>query len=131
MTELALLKRITDILKAPVKNKDGEDYGTVRDFLVGADGRIRYAILAHGGFRGVRDRLIPVPFEALAWKAERKFFILDMDRNVLEMAPNFDPGKLPPFSESEWGERIEAYFDNFVVRIGSGQTEGEGPRITH
>lgn len=131
MTELALLKRMTDILKAPVKNKDGEEFGTVRDFLVGAEGRIRYAILAHGGFLRVRDRLIPVPFEAFAWNAERRFFILDMDRNTLEMAPNCDPGKLPPYSESGWGERIEAYFDNVMVRMGSGQPEREGPRVTH
>jgi hypothetical protein len=131
MREYQLMKRITDILKIAVQNGRGEGLGTVRDFLVGADGRIKYAILAHGGFLGVRDRLIPVPFDALVLKPERSMFLLDIDRQAFEMAPSFDPGKLPAYTEAEWEDNVDRYFETYVVSMTGRPAEEEGARITH
>ncbi len=131
MREYQFMKRISDILKIAVENGRGDGLGTVKDFLVGADGRIKYAILAHGGFLGVRDRLVPVPFGALVLKPEQNMFVLDIDRQAFEMAPNFDPGKMPAYTEAQWEEKVDRYFETYVISMTRPSAEEEGVRITH
>lgn len=126
-----LMRRVTDILKIAVQNGHGEGLGAVRDFLVGPDGRIKYAVIAHGGFLGVRDRLIPVPFDALVLKPEKNIFVLNLDKQALEMAPNFDPGKLPAYTEAEWADTVDRYFETYVVSMTRRPAEEERPRLTH
>ncbi len=70
--EIKVPRRVSDILKTTVENRHGEKLGTVQDLMVGADGCLKYAILSHGGFLGIGDVLIPVPFDALMTAEKRE-----------------------------------------------------------
>ena len=65
MMEFKVPMRVSEMLKTTVENRHKEKLGTIQDFMVGADGRLKYAILSHGGFLGIGDVLIPIPFDAL------------------------------------------------------------------
>jgi sporulation protein YlmC with PRC-barrel domain len=115
MTEIKMPKRVSDMLKTTVENRHREKLGTIQDLMVGADGRVKYAILSHGGFLGIGDVLIPIPFEALKTVGDEATTVLDIDKQTLEKALNFDSKTWPNFSAAEWEEKIDRYFAAYAA----------------
>ena len=110
MMEIKVPKRVSDILKTTVENRHGEKLGTIQDLMVGVDGCLKYAILSHGGFLGIGDVLIPIPFDALTTGGEKGTTVLDIDKQTLEKALNFESKTWPDFTAAEWEEKIDRYF---------------------
>ena len=83
--------------------------------MVGVDGRLKYAILSHGGFLGIGDVLIPIPFDALTAGGEKGTAVLDIDKQTLEKALNFESKAWPDFTAAEWEEKIDRYFAAYAA----------------
>ena len=98
MMEIKLPMRVSEMLKRVVENRSKEKLGKIEDFMVGVDGRLKYAILSHGGFLGIGDVLIPVPYEALMTGDEKGTAVLDIDKSTLEKALNFESKTWPDFT---------------------------------
>ena len=113
--EIKLPRRVSDILKTTVENRHGEKLGTIQDLMVGADGRVKYAILSHGGLLGIGDVLIPIPFDALMTGPERGTVVLDIDKQTLEKALNFESKTWPDFTAAVWEEKIDRYFAAYAA----------------
>jgi hypothetical protein len=103
------------MLKSVVENRSKEKLGKIEDFMVGVDGRLKYAILSHGGFLGIGDVLIPVPYEALMTGDEKGTAVLDIDKPTLEKALNFENKTWPDFTSAEWEEKIDRYFGAYAA----------------
>lgn len=103
-------RKVSDILKATVENRHRERLGTIQDLMVGVDGRLKYAILAHGGFLGLGDVLIPIPFDTLVMGGAEGTAVLDIDKQTLEQALSFESKTWPDFTAAEWEEKIDRYF---------------------
>jgi PRC-barrel domain len=110
MMEIKVPRRVSDILKTIVENRLGEKLGTIQDLMVGVDGCLKYAILSHGGFLGIGDVLIPIPFDALITVGEKGTAVLDIDKQTLEKALNFESKTWPDFTAGVWEEKIDRYF---------------------
>jgi hypothetical protein len=55
------------LLGNDVYNKDGEDLGDIKEFMIDmASGKVAYAVLSFGGLLGMGDKLFAVPWAALA-----------------------------------------------------------------
>jgi hypothetical protein len=54
--------RASKLVGAPVVNDSDQKIGTIDDLIVGRDDRVPYAIVSVGGFLGVGDKLVAVPF---------------------------------------------------------------------
>src|SRR6266704_3535895 len=94
-----------------VQNAAGEDLGKIDDLVLDeGTGRVVYAILSFGGFLGMGNRLIAVPWTRLRLKGNQKTFILNMDKETLRHAPSFDKEHWPDMDLPEWRERVETYF---------------------
>jgi hypothetical protein len=113
--EIKLPRRVSDILEITVENRHGEKLGTIQDLMVGADGCLKYAILSHGGFLGIGDVLIPIPFTALITGAEKGTAVLDIDKQTLEKALSFESKTWPEFTAAEWEEKIDRYFAAYAA----------------
>jgi hypothetical protein len=73
------------IIGDKVKNLEGLELGELKDLLIDAyTGKIEYGVLAFGGFLGVGEKMIAVPFEALEVKEDENYFTLNVDKEVLE-----------------------------------------------
>ena len=118
--------RVSDILKTSVENRRGEKLGTIKDLMVGVDGRLKYAILSHGGFLGIGDVLIPIPFDALTTNVEKGTAVLDVDKQTLERALNFESKTWPDFTSAEWEEKIDRYFAAYAAGASHRQPVDEG-----
>jgi sporulation protein YlmC with PRC-barrel domain len=94
-----------------VQNTAGEDLGKIEDLVLDEDsGRVLYVVLSFGGFLGMGNRLIAIPWKRLRQQGDHKGFILNIDKETLEHAPSFDKEHWPDMSLPEWRDRIETYF---------------------
>ena len=115
MLEIKVPMRVSELLKTTVENRHKEKLGTIQDFMVDVDGRLKYAILSHGGFLGIGDVLIPIPFDALMTGDEKGTAVLDIDKQTLEKALNFESKTWPDFTAAEWNEKIDRYFAAYAA----------------
>ncbi len=115
--EIKLPRRVSDILKTTVENRHKEKLGTIQDLMVGVDGRVKYAILSHGGFLGIGEVLIPIPYDALTTGGEEGTAVLDIDKQTLEKALNFESKTWPAFTAAEWEEKIDRYFAAYEAGV--------------
>ncbi len=94
-----------------VCNMQDEKLGKIQDIMLDmAEGKIRYAVLASGGFLGMGDRLFAVPWKALKQDKEHKRFMLDVNVERLKNAPGFDKDEWPNMADASWNSTIESYY---------------------
>jgi len=93
---------LSDIKGSNVKNMQGEELGTLDDFVIDTDGRVGFAILSHA------DKLVAVPFDAVTYDQSEKRLSLNMSKERIESAPAFD--KTTDLSRPAWGDDIYRYY---------------------
>jgi sporulation protein YlmC with PRC-barrel domain len=109
--------RVNDITGSDVENHDGESLGTIHDLMVTHDGCVKYAVISYGGFMGLGDKLIVVPWSM--FKHATNKFIIDVSKMNLDNAPTFDSDQWPNMTDDMWNEKVDAYYHS----IGEGGTE--------
>jgi len=83
----ASIFRTGTIIGDKVKNYEGIELGELKDLLIDTEtGKIEYGVLGFGGFMGVGEKEIAVPFEAFVLKEGENYFLLNVDRETLETA---------------------------------------------
>jgi sporulation protein YlmC with PRC-barrel domain len=112
-------QRASEIKGMSVKNPQGENLGKIDDLVIADDGTVKYVILSHGGLLGIGDKLIPIPWKALKPKEDKKYLTVNITKETLEKAPNFDPKEWPAFAEPEWQKKVQIYYE-----LPSDQTAG-------
>lgn len=94
-----------------VLNAAGDKLGEVTEIMLDVrGGRIAYAVLSCGGFLGMGDKLFAIPWSALTLDADRKCFILDVDKERLENAPGFDKSHWPAMADLTWATEVHTYY---------------------
>ena len=74
-----------------VENTNGDTLGDVHDVVLDLkSGEIAYLVLASGGFLGIGEKHLPIPFEALQYDSRRDTFLMDVPKDKFENAPHFD-----------------------------------------
>lgn len=87
-TKLASGYRASKIIGGVVINEANETVGKVDELLIGPDGRTPYAVLSVGGFLGLGDRLVVVPYESLKMAAN-KIMLPGATKEALKALPEF------------------------------------------
>ncbi len=122
---------VEKIVGSEVVNVKGEKLGKIENLVVDIDsGRILYAVLESGGFLGIGDKLLPVPWESLAALPSEGIFFLNQSKEQMEKAPAFEKDKLPNMGDMQWGESIFKYYGvpeyEYRGRMGMGYGYGHG-----
>jgi len=109
------LYRADKIIGASVENPQGKNLGDIKDIVLDTQGRVRYAVLAFGGFLGMGEKYFAVPWEALTPETgqqpgDRNKFVLNIDQEKLKNAPGFDKSSWPNMADRQWGEQVYAYY---------------------
>jgi sporulation protein YlmC with PRC-barrel domain len=99
------------LLGNDVYNKDGEDLGDIKEFMLDmASGRVAYAVLSFGGVLGLGDKLFAVPFSALALDTVNKRFTLNVLKESLKDAPGFDKDHWPSMADKTWASGVHRFY---------------------
>jgi sporulation protein YlmC with PRC-barrel domain len=110
-TPEATLLRGSALFSYRVKSPQGEDLGKVEDIMIDMEvKRIAYAVLSFGGFWGLGDKWVPVPWDALTFKPDEKVLILNIEKEKLQKAPHFERATLPELADRQWGAVIHTYY---------------------
>lgn len=75
-----------------VRNAAGEDLGDINDIVVDKSGKPTVAIIGVGGFLGIGEKNVGVPFDVLAFADANdgtRVARLDATKDALNAAPNF------------------------------------------
>jgi hypothetical protein len=81
-----------DYVDRVVHNVRGEPLGTVRDVLMGPDGKATAAVISVGRYLGIGDKIVAVPFTALRTEQREgdRRIVIDIVREALQSAPQFE-----------------------------------------
>jgi hypothetical protein len=78
-----------------------------------AQGKIEYVVLEYGGFLGIGEKYLAIPYQALTLDTERHAFILNQSTEVLENAPGFDKDHWPETNAHGMSDS-SAYWGSFM-----------------
>jgi sporulation protein YlmC with PRC-barrel domain len=62
---LAQAWRASKLIDAPVVNDAGQHIGNINDLLISQSNEVLFAVLSVGGFLGIHERLVAVPYSSL------------------------------------------------------------------
>jgi sporulation protein YlmC with PRC-barrel domain len=94
-----------------VLSSDGKDIGKIKDIMLDVgSGRIAYAVLSSGGFLGIGDKLLAIPWRALTLDTQQKCFVLAMTSERVKNAPGFDKDHWPSMADLTWATSVHQYY---------------------
>jgi sporulation protein YlmC with PRC-barrel domain len=73
-------------------NRTGEKIGSISDLIVASDGTIAAALVGVGGFLGIGEKEVAVPFSSIevVRNANDLRFVIDATKEALKEAPSFE-----------------------------------------
>ncbi|KMZ11418.1 antigen [Candidatus Burkholderia humilis] len=114
-----------------VQSSDGHDVGSLKEIMLDVGcGRIAYAVLSSGGFLGIGDKLIAIPWSALTLDTDNRSFRLAATAEQVHNSPGFDKDTWPSMADHVWATTVhqhygrEPYWKNDVSATGAIPPEG-------
>lgn len=80
--------RVSKIIGTKVKNSAGENVGSIDDLVVREKDQVVMAVLSVGGFLGIGDRKVAVPWSELSFGTDRTV-TYNVTKQQLEQQPEF------------------------------------------
>lgn len=80
--------RASKVIGASVVNELNDTVGKVDDVIIGQDGKSPYAVLSVGGFLGVGNKLVVLPYEQLKTTGN-KIVLPGATKDALKALPEF------------------------------------------
>jgi len=77
-----------------VTNQSGETIGDINDVLFDKTGRISTAVIGLGGFLGMGEKSVAIPFSSLSFTADatgKRVVSIPLSKDLLQAAPTFQP----------------------------------------
>lgn len=97
------------LIGSEVQNMEGKKLGKISDVSADDAGRIRFAILSHGGIIGMGEKLIAIPMRAISFK-EEKLAVVDISEEKLNTAPSFTKDNRPDMTNRTWVEETSRFY---------------------
>lgn len=91
-----------------VKNFQGEDLGRISDFVLDEGGEISFVIISRGGFMGIGEKKVAVPFDALLFDESKDHAVLDATKEQFANAPAI--GENENLNDPAFAEEMHRYF---------------------
>jgi len=80
--------RASKIVGSSVVNEAGDTVGKVDEIIIGPDGKAPFVVLSVGGFLGLGDRLIALPYEQMRTDG-KKIVLPGATKDSLKALPEF------------------------------------------
>lgn len=99
------------LLGNDVVNGQDESLGDIKEIMLDMrSGRVAYAVLAFGGFLGIREKLFAVPWQMLSLDTANHRFVLDVPKDKLVNAPGFDKHHWPDMGDVKWQDAVHEFY---------------------
>jgi len=81
--------RVNNLIGMRVQGGQDEKIGKIDDLVIDESGRISAAVISIGGFLGIGDKVVAVPWQKVRLDGVGKGALLEMTREELVSAPEF------------------------------------------
>jgi hypothetical protein len=93
-----------------VYNLAGDKLGSVDDIMIDkVSGHAIYAVMSFGGFLGMDKKHHPLPWGALKYDAQKGGYVVNLDKKLLEAAPNYDSDSGFKWTP-DYGRKVDSYY---------------------
>ena len=100
-----------DLTKAKLRGGDGADLGKIAELVIDpATGRVAYAVVEMGGFLGIGDAHVPVPWALFQPAADHDGYVLNVGKERLSGAPRFAGTSRPDMGDRQWAMAVHTYY---------------------
>jgi len=100
-----------DLAKARLHGGDGTELGKISELVVDpVSGRVAYAVVATGGFLGIGDAHVPVPWALFQPAANNDGYVLNVPKDRLAGAPRFAGSDRPNMGDRQWAMAVHTYY---------------------
>jgi len=119
----------SDFVGTPVNDKSGQQIGKIVNLVFDQTGRIELAVIGAGGFLGVGEKDLAVPFDAV--KSEevngKHVFVIDATKEQLAAAPAYKTLNAQAFAVrmKEWREKAQASWTDIKDRTSKAYEEAK------
>ncbi|MGO9171705.1 MAG: PRC-barrel domain-containing protein [Rhodomicrobium sp.] len=125
----------TDFIGTPVNDKSGQQIGKIANLVFDQTGRIELAVIGVGGFLGIGEKDVAVPFDAVKSDVAngKHVFVMDATKDQLTAAPVYRTLNAQARAErmKEWREKAQASWTDIKARTSKAYEEAkekvEGP----
>jgi sporulation protein YlmC with PRC-barrel domain len=94
-----------------VVNATGDKLGNIKEIMIDVPtGRVAYAVLSVGGFLGIGEKLIAIPWRALQIDPPNHRFMLNTTREQVNNAPGFNQDNWPSMADERWATELHDYY---------------------
>jgi sporulation protein YlmC with PRC-barrel domain len=94
-----------------VLSSDGHDVGSLKEIMLDVrSGRIAYAVLSSGGFLGIGDKLLAVPWSALTLDTDNRCFRIAATADQVRNSPGFDKDAWPSMADPVWASSVHQHY---------------------
>jgi len=85
------LTEMRHVLGMPIRNEQGREVGEIDNMLIDTrDGRISHVVVSVGGFMGLGEKKVVVPWADLKVASEGKRNVATLEQAKLDSAPRWD-----------------------------------------
>lgn len=86
-----------------VRRPKGDKIGSIERLMIDkASGKVAYAVLSFGGFLGIGNNRLPIPWTLLDYNVELDAYELDISDEVLRKAPSSAEN-----ADFDYGDRVD------------------------
>jgi sporulation protein YlmC with PRC-barrel domain len=102
--------RTNEVIGVSVENAVKENLGKIEEIVLDkSEGVVRYVVLSFGGIIGMHNKFFAIPWNFINYDPDKKCFILNIEKSVLEKEPGFDKDHWPETAE-EWEESVIKFY---------------------
>jgi hypothetical protein len=95
-----------------VVNTAGDKLGEIENVMIDKPtGKVAYAVMSFGGFLGIGDRHHPLPWGVLKYDPNLEGYVVNLDQQKLEKAPNYATDDEIDWEDRDWGQRLHDYYN--------------------
>jgi hypothetical protein len=90
---------------------EDDKLGEITEIMIDVPtGRVAYAVLSVGGFLGIGDKLLAIPWRALQIDPSNHRFVLNASKERIKEAPGFDKENWPSMADERWATELHNYY---------------------
>ncbi|MGE5545816.1 MAG: PRC-barrel domain-containing protein [Solirubrobacterales bacterium] len=110
MDQLAMAQ-VDTIKSSKVRNLQGDDVGDIKDLVLDMPrGRIAFAVVGVGGFLGVGEKNVAVPWDRLRPGDRAETFVLNVDKQTLKSAPAIKLDEVASLQQSQVRDQVDTFW---------------------
>jgi sporulation protein YlmC with PRC-barrel domain len=102
---------LDDVTGYDIYNPEGDQVADVAEMILNPEtGEITHIVAGVGGFLGLGESYVPIPFQSFDYDEEEERFILQATQDELENAPGYDSLDDLRADQPNWGDDYNQYW---------------------